>query len=83
MRTYVGEVDYSHPGLIGITFPDFPGCITVGRSLCEAIYNAQEALSLHIEGMLEAGLEIPEPSAFSKAQMICDNQVPVAVDVKP
>jgi predicted RNase H-like HicB family nuclease len=44
----------------GVSFPDFPGCITAGKTLEEARRNAVDALTLHIEGMLEDGEEIPE-----------------------
>jgi predicted RNase H-like HicB family nuclease len=46
----------------GVSFPDFPGCITAGETLDEARRNAVEALSLHIHGILEDGDEIPEAS---------------------
>jgi predicted RNase H-like HicB family nuclease len=46
----------------GVSFPDFPGCITAGRTLEEARQMAVEALALHIQGMLEDGLAVPEPS---------------------
>ena len=46
----------------GVSFPDFPGCITAGRTLEEARRNAAEALTLHIEGLLEDAEEIPEAS---------------------
>jgi predicted RNase H-like HicB family nuclease len=46
----------------GVSFPDFPGCITAGKTLEEARRNAAEVLTLHIEGMLEDGEEIPEAS---------------------
>ena len=48
----------------GVSFPDFPGCITAGKTLEEARRNASEALTLHIEGMLEDGEEIPEASCL-------------------
>jgi len=48
----------------GVSFPDFPGCITAGKTLEEARRNAVEALTLHIEGMLEDGEEIPEASSL-------------------
>jgi predicted RNase H-like HicB family nuclease len=48
----------------GVSFPDFPGCITAGETLDEARRNAVEALSLHINGMLEDGEEIPEASGL-------------------
>ena len=45
----------------GVSFPDFPGCITAGRTLEEAHRMAAEALALHIAGMVEDGETIPEP----------------------
>ncbi len=46
----------------GVSFPDFPGCITAGKTLEEASRMAAEALALHIQGMLEDGDAVPEPS---------------------
>ena len=40
----------------GVSFPDFPGCITAGRTLEEARRTAVEALALHIRGMVEDGM---------------------------
>src|ERR1035441_6271666 len=37
----------------GVSFPDFPGCITAGSSLDEARAMAAEALALHVAGMRE------------------------------
>jgi predicted RNase H-like HicB family nuclease len=48
----------------GVSFPDFPGCITAGKSLEEARRRAPEALALHIAGMLEDGQKIPKPSTL-------------------
>jgi predicted RNase H-like HicB family nuclease len=45
-----------------VSFPDFPGCITAGRTLDEASRMASEALALHIQGMIEDGETMPEPS---------------------
>jgi predicted RNase H-like HicB family nuclease len=46
----------------GVSFPDFPGCVTAGKSLDEARRNAPEALAFHIAGMIEEGEKIPKPS---------------------
>jgi predicted RNase H-like HicB family nuclease len=46
----------------GVSFPDFPGCITAGKSLEEARRKAPEALAFHIAGMMEDGEKIPKPS---------------------
>jgi predicted RNase H-like HicB family nuclease len=53
-----GKSDY------GVSFPDFPGCITAGSTLEEARRMAVEALSFHIAGMREDGERLPEPSTL-------------------
>jgi len=50
----------------GVSFPDFPGCITAGRTLDEAARMAQEALAFHIQGMIEDGEPVPEPSKLDE-----------------
>jgi predicted RNase H-like HicB family nuclease len=46
----------------GVVFPDLPGCTSGGDTVQDAAVNAAEVLALHIEGMLEDGGRIPEPS---------------------
>jgi len=41
--------------------PDLPGCITTGRTVEEIVQNMREAIELHLGGMREDGLPIPEP----------------------
>lgn len=48
----------------GVSFPDFPGCITAGSTLEEARSMAAEALTLHVAGMREDGEAIPKPSSL-------------------
>jgi predicted RNase H-like HicB family nuclease len=48
----------------GVSFPDFPGCITAGSTLEEARRMAAEALTFHIQGMREDGEPLPEPSTL-------------------
>lgn len=48
----------------GVSFPDFPGCVTAGSSLEEARSMAAEALAFHVAGMREDGEAIPEPSTL-------------------
>lgn len=55
------ETDY------GVSFPDFPSCYSAGSTLEETEVMAKEALAFHMEGMLEDGDEIPEPSTDFKA----------------
>lgn len=53
--------DKGKPGY-GVTFPDFPGCVSAGETIEEARTMAEEALELHLEGMAEDGEAIPVPS---------------------
>jgi len=46
----------------GVSFPDFPGCIAAGKNIDDAKDMAQEALTLHIQGMLEDSEQLPVPS---------------------
>jgi len=42
--------------------PDLPGCIATGLSVEEVKQRMSEAVELHLRGMREDGLPIPEPS---------------------
>ena len=48
-------------GTFDITFPQFPGCVSQGDTLSNAIVQARNALALHVEGMQEDGEEVPNP----------------------
>ena len=50
----------------GVSFPDFPGCITAGKNIDEAKDMAQESLTLHIQGMIEDGEQLPNPSRLEE-----------------
>ena len=52
----------------GVTVPDLPGCISAGEAHEQALAMAKEAIELHIEGMLEDGEDLPEPSAIETLQ---------------
>ncbi len=43
--------------------PDLPGCIATGTTVVATERLLREAIELHIEGMREDGLRIPEPSS--------------------
>ena len=48
----------------GVTFPDIPGCFSVGTSIEEALTMSQEAAECHIEGMLLDSEPIPVPTSI-------------------
>jgi predicted RNase H-like HicB family nuclease len=51
------------PGNYSAYVPDLPGCITVGETIEEVRENMHEAIQLHIEGLREDNLPIPEPTS--------------------
>ncbi len=61
---YIAYLHKDNGSDFGVSFPNFPGCITAGKTLDEAHRMAAEALRLHIEGMVEDGEEIPAPSTL-------------------
>ncbi len=63
MKHYVALLRKDPASIFGVEFPDFPGCISAGDTLRKAIQGAAEALQLHVEGMIEDGEAIPEPSS--------------------
>ena len=67
MRNYIGLIHKDADSHFGVSFPDFPGVITAGTTLDDARAMAEEALALHIEGLVEDGEAIPEPSALEDA----------------
>jgi predicted RNase H-like HicB family nuclease len=46
-------------GAFGISFPDFPGVVSGGRSLDEALMRGARTLAFHLEGMSEDGDPLP------------------------
>jgi predicted RNase H-like HicB family nuclease len=62
MANYIAIVHKEAKTDFGVSFPDFPGCITAGQTVDEAKDLAQEALALHVKGMIEDGDQLPAPS---------------------
>jgi predicted RNase H-like HicB family nuclease len=62
MPNYIAVVHKEPASDYGVSFPDFPGCITAGKAIDEAKDLAYEALLLHLEGMREDGEQLPVPS---------------------
>ena len=50
------------PTSYGAYVPDLPGCIAAGETMGEVQALIEEAISLHLQGLKEDGLPIPEPS---------------------
>jgi predicted RNase H-like HicB family nuclease len=46
--------------------PDLPGCIATGDSREETERNMHEAIQMHVRGLLEDHLPIPESGSFAE-----------------
>ena len=56
---------HEEDGVFGISFPDFPGCVSTGASEEEALQKGMQALSFHVAGMVEDGDPIPAPQTLA------------------
>ncbi|WHA41342.1 type II toxin-antitoxin system HicB family antitoxin [Agrobacterium larrymoorei] len=79
MRNYIGLIHKHADSDYGVSFPDFPGVVTAGTDLDDARLMAEEALSLHVEGLLEDGDAIPEPSSLDDVMKDGENKMAVAI----
>ncbi len=52
--------------VIGVSFPDFPGCVTTAGDMRSAIERGAQALGLHVEGMIEDGEALPDPRSVER-----------------
>ena len=66
MANYIALIHKESGSDFGVSFPDFPGCVTAGKTIDEAKDMAQEALSGHVRVMTEFGERIPAPSSLDK-----------------
>jgi predicted RNase H-like HicB family nuclease len=46
--------------------PDLPGCVATGKTREETERNMQEAVEMHVQGMLEDNLPIPASEAIAE-----------------
>lgn len=61
---YVSFIHREDESGYGISFPDFPGCISVGDTVDETIRNGCEALAFHVERLAKDGVPLPPPRSI-------------------
>jgi predicted RNase H-like HicB family nuclease len=85
MTAYIALLRKEPSTDFGVDFPDFPGCVTAGKTLEEARKMAAETLELHLEGTVEDHEPIPEPSSLDSVMNGSENRDAVAflVEVGP
>ncbi len=67
MRNYIGLIHKEADSDFGVSFPDFPGVVTAGKSLDDARAMAEEALAF------------PEPSSLEEVMANPENRDGVAI----
>ena len=88
MRQYIALIHKEAGSDYGVSFPDVPGCITAGSTLDEARALAEEALAIHVKGLVENGEALPEPPSLESVMADRENRdgvailVPLRADVK-
>ena len=78
MTDYIALIHKDPDSDYGVSFPDFPGCVTAGSTIDEAKTMAAEALAFHIEGMIEDGEAISVPSDLEAVMRERENRDAVA-----
>jgi predicted RNase H-like HicB family nuclease len=61
MSRYIAFAHHGGRAGWGISFPDFPGCVSAADTFAEVIEQGAQALRFHVEGMIEDGYSIPQP----------------------
>ncbi|MCO6186831.1 type II toxin-antitoxin system HicB family antitoxin [Rhizobium sp. L1K21] len=79
MRNYIALIHKEDGSDYGVSFPDFPGVVTAGTDLDDARAMASEALAFHVDGLIEDGEAIPEPSTLEAVMADMGNREAVAV----
>ena len=79
MRQYIGLIHKDADSDYGVSFPDFPGCITAGATLDQVRGLAEEALALHVEGLIEDGATLPGASTLDEIMADRENRDGVAI----
>jgi predicted RNase H-like HicB family nuclease len=62
---YLVVFERAEDGTIWARVPDLEGCYSCGETIEEAKQSVKEAIELHIEGLKEEGITVPEPSLIS------------------
>ncbi|MCY4094317.1 MAG: type II toxin-antitoxin system HicB family antitoxin [Gammaproteobacteria bacterium] len=63
---YVAFIHHEQDVGYGISFPDVPGCVSIGDTADEAVRNGCEALTFHYEGLISDGESLPLPRSIEE-----------------
>src|SRR5947208_367024 len=72
-KYFVAIIEAGAESGYSVFFPDLPGCVSAGGTIEEAARNAEEALGLHLRGMIEDCAE--PPPATPPDKIVADPEV--------
>lgn len=70
LMAYPANLKRQKDGCILVTFPDIPEALTEGKTLSEALHEAQDALLAALGGYINARRPIPSPSKLKRGQRL-------------
>jgi predicted RNase H-like HicB family nuclease len=79
--SYPAIVDKEPSSDYCVIFPDFPGCVSAGASLEEAIVNAREAIAGHVALMVQDGEALPTPTPLNRVTADQDETTVAVISV--
>jgi len=65
VKRYLVVIEQANGNLSAYS-PDLPGCVATGKTRADVEANMRTAIQLHIEGLREDGLPIPEPTTSAE-----------------
>jgi len=88
MSHYIALIHKDADSCCGVSFPDWPGVITVGNTIDEALQQAAEVLTFAAEDWEDSGgvKGIPKPRAVNELRAdpeFCDDAVDAVIAAVP
>jgi len=65
MSRFVALIEKTSTGF-SAHVPDLPGCVAAAASYAETVELIHQAIEFHIEGMLQHGERVPEPTTIAE-----------------
>ncbi len=75
---YIALIHKDEKSDYGVSFPDFPGCISAGETLEQAKTLAQEAVVNHIAILKEMHEQVQAPSTLEEIMSCPENRMAIA-----
>lgn len=64
MKKYLIVIEPTQSGFSAYS-PDLPGWVSTGRTRDEVERNMRDAIAFHLDGLRQAGQQVPEPQSYS------------------